>query len=114
MSLGQGRAARPRDPSSWGPGRRSTSALSRRLGLPATVDAPTPNAHEATRGWNGSISAATLRRLGRVGRGETGLLVGKSLTDLIRGETGHATAAATATELPHSDVAIWRHQFEQR
>jgi hypothetical protein len=45
--------------------------------------------------------------------GETGLLVGTSVTDLIRSESGETAGATTITELPHADVAAWREQFEQ-
>lgn len=45
--------------------------------------------------------------------GDTAVLVGASLNELVRDPTNRAHPATTVTELPHGDVAIWRRLFEQ-
>lgn len=44
--------------------------------------------------------------------GETGLLVGSSVSSLLADPGGGPRRATTATELPHADAGLWRDQFE--
>jgi hypothetical protein len=45
--------------------------------------------------------------------GETGLLIGGSVSTFLPSDTGKAPRATTATELPSGDVGVWRTVFDR-